>query len=289
MSTGRDLSHWNKVSDYGAARNAVDWAHIKVSESADFVDSEAAKHFAGFRGKPRGPYHFLTATGLAAQIDHFLTCRNKIATTWERMDMLDCEYDGIAGARIKAAIAEWRKQTGKRRLYVYVGYADLIGDCKPETWWDSDVVIWAARYRKQGPPPFPDFGPQLQFDHRGLGVYQWDNEWPLSGAGKTDINYERLTATSGGATVIGDDGDMAYTLDEIAHAVAAYRTGDDPTDMHGFAELSYDRAKNYLDAKTSAVLAETKAMRAEVQATQAAQTDQLNKIAAAVAQLNGQA
>lgn len=220
VSSGRDISHHNTISNYDQARNGSDWFQIKVTESTKFVDDAADNHYAGLAGKPRGPYHFAQPGNLAAQIKHFLEIKNGIGS-WERLDMLDCEFSGVTSSFIKSLVAEYRKQSGIQKVLVYVGYSDLTHACDPAGWYDENTPIWAARYRKIGPPAGPDsWKTHLQWDHPGLAIYQWDNAAPLAGAGLTDINSQRVGSSSGG-------NDMPLNADDLwqveQHAYGAVR------------------------------------------------------------------
>lgn len=195
-SVGRDISHHNPITNYAAARASTDWWQIKITESTNFTDDMAATHYRGLAGDPRGAYHFARPVSLPDQIALFLRRKREIGS-WERLDMLDCEFPGVNGEFIKRLVAEYRRASGIRRVLVYCGQADLRGACAPSMWWDSDTPIWAARYRKIGPPAGPDAWQQhLQWDHVGLAIYQWDNANPLPGGGLTDINAERTRVTA---------------------------------------------------------------------------------------------
>lgn len=220
VSSGRDISHHNTITNYDQARGASDWFQIKVTESTDFVDDKADNHYAGLAGKPRGPYHFARPVSLSAQIKHFLATKNDIGS-WERLDMLDCEFPGVNSKFIRDLVAEYRKQSGIQRVLIYVGYSDLKNTCDPAGWYDENTPIWAARYRKIGPPAGPDsWKTHLQWDHPGLTIYQWDNAAPLAGGGPTDINSQRVGSASGG-------NDMPLNSDDLwqveQHAYGAVR------------------------------------------------------------------
>jgi len=201
-STGRDLSHHNPISDYDAARSAAGWVQLKITESGSYVDPMAAQHYRGFAGIPRGAYHFARPVNNFGQIKHFLHTKQLIGAQWERPDMLDCEFDGVTGTFIKDLVAEYRRQSRISTVLVYTGLANLKGPCHPDLWYDPQTPIWAARYRKKGPPAGPDaWGTHLGWDHPGLAIYQWDNATPLPGGGNTDINAQRLPLGIKEATV----------------------------------------------------------------------------------------
>lgn len=196
-SVGRDISHHNTITNYSEARRTTDWWQIKVSESDNFTDSAAAQHYRGLEGDPRGAYHFARPSDLAKQVGWFLGRKHNIGP-WERPDMLDCEFPGVTSAFIKALVAEYRRQSGNYLVLVYVGFSDLRGSCNPSGWYDEGTPIWAARYRKIGPPASPDtWKTHLGWDHPGLTTYQWDNAAPMSGGNPTDINFERMDLSGG--------------------------------------------------------------------------------------------
>lgn len=208
-SQGRDLSHHNTVGDYDAARGAMNWVQLKITESDNFIDSSAARlsasgttvigpgpHHRGFAGIPRGAYHFAQPGSLVNQIRHFLNVKAAIGP-WERVDMLDCEFAGVDGGFIRALKEEYRRQSGQQKLLIYLGLYEVTHACAPDLWWDPDVYMWVARYRKIGAPSGPDaWRSHLGFDHPGLSTYQWDNATPLPGANLTDISYERVAVTA---------------------------------------------------------------------------------------------
>jgi hypothetical protein len=204
-TTGRDLSHYNTITDYAAARAAVDWVQIKLTEGTDGIDPLAPTHYRGFQGKPRGGYHFCGPGDIPGQVANFLARKARIGP-FERLDMLDCEFTGITGAYIAAFVAEYRRQSGTRAVSVYAGLDSLRHACDPALWWDADIRIWASRYRKVGPPKNPtEWADHLGWDHPGLVTYQWDDAAPLPGGGRTDINQEREAAMSGEA-----DGEIVF-------------------------------------------------------------------------------
>src|ERR1051326_301188 len=147
----KDISHWNTIASYPAFRADTHEVQIKVSESTGFIDDKAASHYRGCGGIPRAPYHFVQPVNLAAQIAHFLRQKNAIGR-WERVDMLDCEFKGITGAFIRAIVAEYRRQTNIQQVQVYIGFYDITHACPPSLWWDEDISMQVARYRKIGAP-----------------------------------------------------------------------------------------------------------------------------------------
>jgi hypothetical protein len=198
-TSGRDLSHHNSIRDYGAARGDTDWVQLKITEGTDFVDPSAATHYGGFAGRPRGPYHFAQPVDVRAQIAHFL--RTKAAFgSWERQDMLDCEFLGVNAGFLRALVAEHQNQSGAERRYVYIGVSDLKGPCDPTLWWTPDVDLWVPRYRKGGRPVNLDtgqpddatWGSYLGFWHPAIRVVQYDDATPLAGGPATDISDEKV-------------------------------------------------------------------------------------------------
>lgn len=239
VSSGRDISHHNTISNYDAARGGADWWQIKVTESTGFVDPAAKTHYRGLAGDPRGPYHFARPVSIPDQIGLFLAVKKQIGP-WERLDMLDCEFAGVNSKFIRDLVAEYRRQSGVRRVLVYVGYSDLREACNPAGWYDEDTPIWAARYRKIGPPSGPDaWKTHLGWDHPGLAVYQWDNATPLAGGPPCDVNSQRMGLGSGG-------NDMPLNNDDLwqveQHAYAAVRN------------FIYDMAGDNSPAKASFLL-----------------------------------
>jgi hypothetical protein len=195
MGRGVDLSHWQTITDYGRARAAVDWVQIKLSDAvrlrsgALWTDAAALTHYQGFAGRPRGAYHFARPTvGIREQVAHFLARKAAIGV-WERPDMLDAEAKGTTGAWVAELVAEYRRQSGRRLVLVY-------SPVDPAGWWDSDCVIWRARYRRTGEPPPDTWAAYLGWpaDHPGLGIVQWDDAWPLPGGpvAGVDVNTQRV-------------------------------------------------------------------------------------------------
>ncbi len=196
-SIGRDISHYNSL-DYNLARQQNCWWQIKITESNSYIDPKGFGHHAGLQGKLRGAYHFARPVDINSQIAFFLGRKESIGT-WERPDMLDCEFAGITGGFIREIVREYRRQSGSKKVMVYIGLHDILTTCKPETWWDPDIYMWVSRYRKIGPPQGPDsWASHLGFDHPGLSTYQWDNAQPFYSAGPVgDISYERVNVMLG--------------------------------------------------------------------------------------------
>lgn len=238
MSTVRDISHHQTGINYAAFRSNTNSVQIKITESTDFVDDAAwsngvpGRHYRGCAGISRAPYHFARPVSVQQQIAHFLNIKRSIGN-WERVDMLDCEFAGVTGAFIRALKDEYRRQSGISRVQIYVGLHDLITSCPPNQWWDADVYIQAARYRKIGAPDNPDdWRTHLGFDHPGLSTYQWDNAWPFYPGGPVgDISYDRIVV--GGKAMAGLD-DQNATYQDLIFRVLALVRGDE-TQLGGSA------------------------------------------------------
>lgn len=202
MSKVRDISHHNTIENYPAFRAHAESVQIKITESTGFVDNAAARHKNGCSGMRRAPYHFARPISIPQQIAHFLQ-RKAALGSWERPDMLDCEFSGITGAFIKALKDEYRRQSGIDLVQIYIGLHDIVTTCPPSQWWDQDVYIQVARYRKIGPPLFADnWGSHLGFDHPGLSTYQWDNATSFYPNGPIgDVSFDRVFVGS----TVGDD------------------------------------------------------------------------------------
>lgn len=253
-SIGRDISHHNPIHNYNAARGSTDWWQIKVTESNTFIDSGAVQHYLGLAGDDRGAYHFARPGNFSTQINWFLNRKNfigRMGNGWERPDMLDCEFPGVDASFIKGLVAEYRRQSGIRRVLVYVGYSDLRGACNPSGWYDADTPIWAARYRKLGPPTGPDaWKTHLGWDHPGLAIYQWDNASACPGGDRTDINAQRLDVK-----VVDDDMNLSDkiinphtqqelgTLNDVTYETNAALWALIAKVDAGFGELTDDEAK----------------------------------------------
>lgn len=197
MSVVRDISHHNTIGNYTAFRAFAESVQIKITESTSFNDPMAAVHKDGCLGMQRAPYHFARPVSIPAQVAHFLD-RKAYLGKWERPDMLDCEFPGITGAFINALKKEYRNQSGISRVQIYVGLHDIVTSCPPSQWWDEDVYMQVARYRKIGAPDNPDdWGNHLGFDHPGLATYQWDNASPFYPGGPVgDVSYDRVWVTN---------------------------------------------------------------------------------------------
>lgn len=194
MSTVRDISHHNTIPNYRALCANTQAVQIKITESTAFKDSAAQQHHDSCQGIERAPYHFAQPVSIPQQIAHFLARKAAIGS-WERIDMLDCEFAGITGAFVRALKDEYRRQSGMSPVQIYLGLHDVITTCPPSQWWDEDVSMQVARYRKIGAPDNPDaWRTHLGFDHMGLTTYQWDNAIPFYPGGPIgDISYDRVT------------------------------------------------------------------------------------------------
>lgn len=203
MSTVRDISHHNTIGNYAAFRANAHSVQIKITESTGFIDNAAAQHKNGCSGMQRAPYHFARPISIPQQISHFLN-RKAFLGKWERPDMLDCEFAGITGTFIRALKDEYRRQSGISQVQIYIGLHDILTSCPPSQWWDEDVFIQVARYRKIGAPSNPDaWRTHLGFDHIGLSTYQWDNATPFYPGGPIgDISFDRVPVTYGGEMAV---------------------------------------------------------------------------------------
>lgn len=189
---GIDISHWNTCTNYAAARAAIDWVYIKVSEGPSVKDPARGTHFNGFSGKPRGAYHFMRGSS-TTEVANFVT--EVRARAWELPPMLDAEYPGVTGAAIKAFLKEYQRQTGQELIVVYSGKANLQGACAPATFATPNTVVWAARYY-QNNPTFSTLG----WDHAQLGIYQYWNAGSVPGfTGGIDMDIARVPLTGGAA------------------------------------------------------------------------------------------
>lgn len=203
----RDISHHNLIKDYAAFRANAGDVQIKVTESTAYIDPAAPTHYHYTNGMRRAPYHFARPVNLPSQISNFLVTKDALGK-WERPDMLDCEFPGITGAFIAALVAEYRRQSGIRKVQVYIGLHDILTSCPPSGWWDSDIYIQVSRYRKIGPPTADNWANHLGFDHPGLSTYQWDNETPFyPGGALGDISYDRSPVLFGGGNVMSGEAD----------------------------------------------------------------------------------
>ena len=220
-----DLSHYQNVTNYAALRGSIGGAYIKVSQGTGSVDPMWSKHWDGLKGVKRAPYHFLgQPTNFQQQVANFRTQYERVS--WEWGPVLDAEAlsstgKSIAcqGSWIKQWVAEWRRQTGKRLIYVYVGKADLVGSAAPSTWVDSDIRIIAARYYSNK----ADWS-TLGFSHPQLDGYQFYDKGSKPGiSGLVDLNiFHQIITSSGTATATAaaavqeDDMQLTDTWDEKA-------------------------------------------------------------------------
>lgn len=205
----RDISHHNVVGNYDALRANADAFQIKVTEGTSFEDNLASTHYRGCGGRPRAPYHFSRPVSIPDQIAHFLKRKRSIGT-WERIDMLDCEFAGITAAFIRAIVAEYRQQSGVSAVQVYLGFHEITTSCPPSQWWDAGIAMHIARYRKIGEPSDTSkWKNHLGYDHPGLTTYQWDNAWPFYAGGPTgDISYDRTDISRFAKPAVDSDGEL---------------------------------------------------------------------------------
>lgn len=198
MSLVVDLSHHNTVSNYTALRDRCDGFYIKASESTYNVDNMWRRHYDGLLGKPRAPYHFMGQRGnFPAQVAAFIAQYSK--ARWDWGPVLDVEFNANVqagsptSADIRAWVAEWRRQSGLRFLYVYVGRADLLGGCKPQDWIDGDMRIIAARYYRDD---YANAFSTLGFAHPLLDGVQYWNAGNIPGVTPVDVNNFRAPLIS---------------------------------------------------------------------------------------------
>lgn len=239
MATVRDISHHNTIPNYSAFRTNASDVQIKITESNSFLDPAGPTHWVNCHGMRRAPYHFARPVGVPSQISWFLARKAQIGP-WERPDMLDCEFSGITGAFIRALKDEYRAQSGISKVQIYVGLHDILTTCPPGQWWDEDVYMQVARYRKIGAPIDPDnWRNHLGFDHIGLSTYQWDNATPFySGGPVGDISFDRVF-------VGGENMDLTKdNLTQIRRAVWGTRNDPDGGHYEGLSYVFNDAAAN---------------------------------------------
>lgn len=200
MSLIVDLSdHNTPVASYPALRDRCDGFYIKTTESDYFTASSWPTHYNGLAGKPRAPYHFMGQRGnWASQVAKFVTQMNK--ARWDWGPVLDVEFNSQVqagsptSADIRAWVAEFRRQTGLRFLYVYVGKSDLVGGCKPQDWIDGDMRIIAARYYADN---YGAAFANLGLDHPLLDGCQYWDAGNITGLSKPcDVNNFRAPLIS---------------------------------------------------------------------------------------------
>lgn len=256
MSTVRDISHHNTISDYPAFRANASDVQIKITESTTFIDSAGLVHHRGCNGMRRAPYHFARPVSLSEQISHYLKIKRDIGP-WERPDMLDCEFSGITGAFIRELVAEYRRQSGIQKVQVYIGLHDIVTTCPPSQWWDDSIYIQVARYRKIGPPLDPNnWRNHLGFDHPGLSTYQWDNANPFYRGGPAgDVSFDRVfVGKQGDEMELSTTGVIKYPYKETGETMevgealgfSTYITADMAKDDDGMAVPSVRDGSNRL-------------------------------------------
>jgi hypothetical protein len=206
---GVDLSENQTVTDYGKLNAAIDFAYLRVFRSNGLQDKKWRAFYDGIT-KPKAPYLFLrpvSQQSFASQMQTFWGWASDVA--WQWGPVLDCEYAGITGAQIKAAIAACRTVTGMHTVYVYVGRGDLVGAAKPETFvTDTGVRLIAARYFANNRA---SAWTNLGFDHSQLDVTQFWNNGRVPGiAGAVDLNTARRI-TGLATSVVKEEDDMALT------------------------------------------------------------------------------
>jgi GH25 family lysozyme M1 (1,4-beta-N-acetylmuramidase) len=178
---GIDLSHWNRVDDFAAARgNGISFASIKITEGADYIDPSATDHANGARsaGIRVGGYHFARDVNVDAQVDHFagqLRTRG-LTDTGSLAPMLDMEADELrdnANSFVAAFIARLRAAAGIRRLLVYANLDWWTRVLRPDDWADDEIHLWIARYN--GDPGNPGWS------HPRLALHQHTNAGTVPG------------------------------------------------------------------------------------------------------------
>lgn len=267
MSRGIDISHWNTCTNYAAAKAAIDWIYIKVTEGAGTTDPSWVTHYNGFAGKSRGAYHFMRGSS-ATEVAHFVAVWRQRA--WELPPMLDAEYPGVTGQAIKAFMNEFQRQTGRELTIIYAGKASLQGACNPALFITPRTIIWAARYFKNS----ADFS-TLGWDHPQLGIYQYWNNGSVPGfTAGIDLDVARVSL----------DGteDMAFTPEDFTSFFY-----NNPIQKFGnVSQLLADIVANVegVPATVNAVKADVAAVKAAVAALQLSGVD-LDALAAKVATL----
>ncbi len=186
---GIDISHWNRVTDWNAVRgNNITYASIKVTESTDFVDQDAAGHAAGARGVGirAGGYHFARTTPIDRQVAHFVARLNAhgllaAGSLAPMLDMEAAELRGEANPFVAAFIARFRAVTGQRKVLVYANLDWWTRVLRPNEWADADVLLWIARYN--GDPGNPGWA------HPRLALHQHTSQGAVPGIpGNVDRN-----------------------------------------------------------------------------------------------------
>lgn len=186
----------------------MDFVIIKASTGANGRDGSCRDHHAGFAGVPRGAYHFAMGQDVRQEVANFAAVWRSMP--WELDPVLDAEWSpylsgavGQANASwVRSFIAEWRRQTGHHRLYVYSGKALLTGELTPARWGaDADTPIWAARYFANR----ADFA-TLGWEHPFLAIYQyWDKGRVPGIRGDVDLNVTRSTLLTADLVEADDD------------------------------------------------------------------------------------
>lgn len=196
---GIDVSHYNKIDNYDQARGAIDWVYMKATEGSSMIDNyfwdgkAPGDHYRGFGGKPRGAYHFTDLGNVITEVAHFVDYWHRCPT--ELDPMLDAECAGINSSYIKSWVAEFRRVTNHRRIWVYSSWSLFRGKCNPDDFADDGTPLWISRYRGLSTPYTnnnPAMGWNVGWDHPMLGCYQWSDGQPLPGGSTTDANIGRV-------------------------------------------------------------------------------------------------
>lgn len=148
--TGPDVSHHQGLVDWQQVAGAGhDFAFVKATEGAGFVDSQFRRNWTGIAqaGMTRGAYHFLRSglTG-AEQARHYLTV---IGDPTGALCCLDVERgaDGTEPgiSHVRGFAAEFHRLAGTHPLVIYTGgwyWRDAIGNPK-----GNDLgVLWHSEY-----------------------------------------------------------------------------------------------------------------------------------------------
>lgn len=182
-----DLSSHQIITDFSLFRSLFDGYYIKVTEGNYYVSSIWRKQHDNLGGKPRAPYHFMgNRSDISGQVTDFINQYSQ--TDWEWGPVLDAEFDtgDPTSVDIKNWVAEWRRQSGKYLIYVYLGRNTWLTTAPPNDWADSGTRIIGARYVTDDyNNAFTNFG----LSHPNLdGVQYWDKGIVPGLNGYIDLN-----------------------------------------------------------------------------------------------------
>ncbi|WP_018686543.1 LysM peptidoglycan-binding domain-containing protein [Actinokineospora enzanensis] len=184
---GIDLSHWNRVTDFGAVRgNGISFASVKLTEGVDYIDPASVSHVNGAKGAGlhTGGYHFARDVNIDAQVNHFagqLRARGLLdpAALAPMLDMEHADLRDNGNAFVAAFINRLRAVTGIRKVLVYANSDWWTHILRPDEWADGDVFLWIARYN--GKPGSPGWS------HPRLALHQHTDNGVVPGIpGKVD-------------------------------------------------------------------------------------------------------